>query len=176
MRKLSTNCVCTRGRDLVLLCLGVMLVLSGCAGCSRTLQVEVRDTAGATAFTTVDSKTVVLYGVKDLLVPGESDEAKECFQHARDLLKTKTMGKTLKVIVKGETAQNGKEGVALHGLVYLPDGEMLNETIITEGYGYVDEQELKNDPEKLKRFLDLQEKARLEKKGAWKYWADKQPS
>jgi micrococcal nuclease len=49
--------------------------------------------------------------------------------------------------------------------IYLPDGRMLNEELIRQGYGYADERFAHMYR---RRFLDLQKEAQQEKRGLWR--------
>jgi len=49
--------------------------------------------------------------------------------------------------------------------IYLPDGRMLNEELIQQGYGYADERFRHMHR---RRFLDLQKEAQREQRGLWK--------
>jgi micrococcal nuclease len=79
--------------------------------------------------------------------------------------KEMTLGKKVKVTLEPNQKTRGKYGRLL-AYIYLPDGKMLNEEIISRGYGYADprfEHLLR------RRFLDLQKETKREKRGLWEH-------
>jgi micrococcal nuclease len=73
-------------------------------------------------------------------------------------------GKTVTLGLEPVKPTRDKYGRLL-AYVYLPDGRMLNELLIEQGYGYADP---RFDHVMKKQFMQLEKQAQLEKRGLWK--------
>jgi len=83
---------------------------------------------------------------------------------ASEFAKRLVLNKRVTVRLEPVEGSRGKYGRLL-AYIYLPDGRMLNEELIRQGYGYADE---RFGHMYRRRFLDLQKEAQREQRGLWK--------
>ncbi len=91
---------------------------------------------------------------------GEMYFGNEASEFTRQL----TLGKTVTVYLDHDNNTRGKYGRLL-AYVQLPDGQYLNELLLTEGYAYAD---LRFDHSFYNKYKQLESGARSLKKGLWK--------
>ena len=173
-----------------LLFLALAMSLTACFGCgenkngaagtagAKGTTVRVHSATGIDFFTTTEGKNYGLYGVQGLNLPIQLNWADNYKSESRTFFSNCVVGKDVSVVVKKEFKPSAPTpGITYDkALVYLPDGTLLNEKMIEEGYVHVNKDELKDDSETLNRFLAIEKAARAAKKGAWKYWFDKMPA
>ena len=74
-----------------------------------------------------------------------------------------TLNRQVKIVLEPYEQTRGKYGRLL-AYVFLPDGSMLNERLLEEGYAYADH---RFDHVYKKRFEQLQKEAKKEERGLW---------
>jgi len=165
----------------------LLAAITICAGCGKlnngakqdsAKTVRVHGTVGVDCFTTTEGKNYGLYGVQASSVPISLPWEKDYKDEARKFFSDSLTGKEVKIVVKIEYKPGAPNAGITYdeALVYLPDGTLLNEKLLEEGYAHVNTNELQNDSGTLERFQKIEKAARAAKKGAWKYWADKMPA
>ena len=134
-----------------------------------TLDMEVEDLFNDTPYTRVrlwgvDTPETHIWRASKDSADTQGSSPKYYGPEASEFAKRLVLNKRVTVQLEPVEGTRGKYHRLL-AYIYLPDGRMLNEELIQQGYGYADERFRHMHR---RRFLDLQKEAQREQRGLWK--------